>query len=131
MTAELALYTLLSEDAAVSALAGNRIYPLRAPDRVALPYLTYQRISGARWRSIDGPSGMAQPRIQVDVWADRYDVSKSVAGAVRNALDGWRGTVAGVRVGGIALEGDQDLFEDEVDPPLYRVSLDFIVTHNE
>lgn len=131
MTAEAAVYDLLRRDAAVSAIAAARIYPLRAPDRVARPYLTYQRISANRWRSFGGPAGMAQPRIQVDAYATDYAAAKVLAKAARLALDGYRGVAGGVRVGGITLETDQDLYEDDVDPKLYRVRMDFIVTHAE
>lgn len=45
MTAEQNVYTILSSTAAVTALVGNRIYPVEAPSSAALPYLVYQRIS--------------------------------------------------------------------------------------
>lgn len=138
MSAELAVLTLLKNAAAVAALVGARIYPLTAPQPPTYPLVTFQRISGVRWRSLSGPSGMAQPRIQVDAYATTYAGAKALATAVRQTLDGYRGPVqvtsgpaTYVRVGGCTLESDQDLYETDVNPKLYRVSMDFLVTHDE
>lgn len=132
---EAAILALLKASAAVTALVGSgsnaRIYAMTAPQRVTTPYVTYQRISGERWRTMDGPTGMAQPRIQVDAFATTYAGTKALGTAVRQALDGYRGTIGGVRVGGIAIMTDMDLYESDVDPKLYRVSMDFMVTHDE
>lgn len=132
---ELAVYTLLKNAAAVSALVGARIYPLTAPQKPTYPLITYQRISGPRWTTLDGPTGIAQPRIQVDAYATTYAGAKALAAAIRQTLDGYRGAVSttagNVRIGGVRLETDQDLYEDDVDPALYRVQMDFMVTHEE
>ena len=132
---EIAVYTLLKNAAAVSTLVGARIYPLAAPQNPTYPLITYQRISGPRWTTMDGPTGMAQPRIQVDAFATTYAGAKALATAIRTTLDGHRGTVTvtggTVRVGGIRLETDQDLYEADVNPKLYRVQMDFMVTHDE
>lgn len=131
MSAELAVYTLLKDTAATSSIVSTRIYPFTAPQGITRPFITYQRISGVRWRSVDGPSGMAVPRVQVDAYSPTYAGVKALATAIRQTLDGYRGTVGGVRVGDIALETDRDFYEDAVDPPLHRVSMDFMVTHDE
>lgn len=131
MTVEAAIYTLLKDAAGVSALAGTRIYPILAPQDSAYPLITYQRISGARWRTFDGPSGKAQPRFQLDVWATSYAGANALAKAVRDALDGYSGTVATVRIGGVALETDQDRIDTSTDPKLFGVTMDFMITHDE
>jgi hypothetical protein len=109
---ELAVYTLLKDAAGVAALVAGRVYPLQAPQNATAPFIVYQRISSRRVRSVDGPSGLAQPRIQVDAYAATYAGAKALASAIRTALDGYRGTVAGVRVGAIALVSDTDFLED-------------------
>lgn len=128
---ELAVYTILKDTAAVSALVAGRVYPVQAPQNPTYPLVTYQRISAVRVRSVDGPSGLAQPRIQVDAYATTYAGAKALAAAIRGALDGYRGTAGGVRVGGVSLLSDIDFFEEDVDPKLYRVSMDYLVTHDE
>lgn len=128
---EMAVYTILKADAAVAAIVASRIHALSAPQGTAAPFITYQRISGERTRDTRGPTGRSRSRIQVDGYAAGYAGAKTLANAVRHALDGYRGTVATIRVWSIALESDVDFYEDAVDPPLYRVSMDFIVTFDE
>ena len=128
---ELAVYTLLINAPAVTAIVGTRVFPVRVSQSAAYPYIRYMRAAGARWRSTQGPSGKAQPLIQVDCYAATYAEVKTLANAVRQTLDGYRGTVAGVRVGSISLETDEDMEEDGPEPIPYRVSMDFLVTHEE
>lgn len=131
MTVEAAIYALMMASSEISGAADDRIYPLVAPDCVATPYITYQRISGERWNSLAGSVGKAQPRIQIDVWAETYAAAKQLGDAIRRALDGYRGTVGGIRIGALRIESDQDFFENDPVPALYRVSMDFRVTHAE
>lgn len=131
MSIEAAIFSLLTTDSSVSSLVGTRLYPLLAPQDAATPFIVYQRVSASRWTSLEGPSGMAQPRIQIDAYTSTYAAAKTLATAIREKLSGYRGTVAGTRIGGITLITDQDLIENEKDPKLYRVSMDFMVTHDE
>ena len=131
MSAELAVYTILKNDAPVAALVGTRIFPSLAPQNAANPLIVYQRISADRITSLDGPSGLSWARVQVDCYAETYAGAKTLSAAIRVALEGYRGTVGGVRVGGISLETDRDLYENDPEPGLFRVTHDFTVIHDE
>ena len=126
MLAECAVYTLLD---GLPQLSG-RVHALSAPEAAVPPFAVYQRVGGQGVASLSGPSGLAQPRIQVTVYAVTYLEAKEIANAVRMRLDGFRGSVAGVRVGGIALQVELDRYESEATPPLYAVVQDYFVTHN-
>lgn len=128
---EKAVYAILKAASGVAALVATRIHPLTAPQSETVPFITYQRISAERTRDTRGPTGRARTRLQVDGYAATYPEAKALANAVRQALDGWRGTAASVRVWSAALESDVDFYEDTVDPKLFRVSMDFIITHDE
>lgn len=124
-----ALYTLLTGTSAVSAIVGTRIYPVVLPQKPTLPAITMQRIPGSRVRSTRGPSGLAQSRYQVDCWAATQTAAEELAGVVRAATDGYRGTVSEVRIGGISVSGDRDFYEP--DAKYNRVSFDLIIWHEE
>lgn len=124
----------------VADLVGDRIYPLRAPQGAALPYLTYQVISGLRVRNLtDGPCGMGNPRLQLDCWAATYAGVRALAEAVRGTkaetqLDGYTGTMNGTWVGYAEVRELTDLYEEPVhadDGGAYRATLDVLLWHDE
>lgn len=134
------LFALLTGTAAVGAIVGDKVYPIEVPQGARPPWVVYFRVSGPRVRSLDGPSGLAQPRFQVECQGATADQARGLANAVRRALDGYRGTVTTtaspadtVRIGGISLLSDQDGFEDATGPGRrsFRRILDFLVTHEE
>lgn len=135
MTIEKALRDLLKDDAAVSGVVGAKIYPLLAPQNIAAPFIVYTRVIGDRIREINGPSGMAQVTFQIDCYAgglnkrNEYPAAVDLANKVRLLLDGYEGTKSGIRIGGISLQTDQDFYEPDTN--LYRVSQDYLVTHDE
>lgn len=123
------LQAYLIANTAVKALVVSRVYPLVLPQDSEIPALTYQRISGPRVRSLKGPSNLAHPRIMIKCYGRTYLSAKTVAAAVRVALDGYRGTMGSTVVGDVILDGeDEDL---EQDTGLYWVSMDFIIWHKE
>ena len=130
MTIEKDIHYRLSNDADVSPLVGSRVYPMKLPQGWTLPAITYQRISGERAHCLGGPSGRARPRFQIDCWAEDYDGAKDLSDKVRKCLDGFKGDInTESNVGGISLDGDRDIYEEEIDIP--RISMDFIIPHFE
>jgi hypothetical protein len=133
---EQAFFARLAGFAGLAALVGARIYPVLAPEAAAAPFVVYQRITGERIDSLSGPSGMATPRFQVDVYATSYAASRAIAEQVRLALDNFRGTQSypggSTHIRFIALADERDLIEQDVKPaPLYRASMDFTIFHDE
>lgn len=130
-----ALYSRLSGQSAVTDLIGTRLYPVPAPQNASLPFATFQRVSTTRGREVaNGPNGLVRTRVQFDV----YDTVETgggrasvlaVANAVRGALDGFRGTVAGVEIKQIIVEDDRDLYDDA--SGLARANFDALIFHDE
>lgn len=130
MTIEKDIYHKLSNDTDVSGLVSSRIYPMKLPQKWTLPSITYQRISGDRDHCLDGPSGRARPRFQVDCWDDSYSGVKTLADKVRLCLNGFKGDInTETNVGGIILTSDRDIWEEDIG--VYRITMDFIVPHFE
>jgi hypothetical protein len=128
-----ALHALLAADAAVAALAGSRIYPNLVPAAASYPAIAYQRISGRRVHSQTGPSGLAAPRVQITSLAASYAQADALGQAVRQALDGYVGTVAGVELQASFIENEEDdhynSAADEND--LHVVRQDYFFWHRE
>jgi len=106
-----------------------------APESQSAPFIVGTIITDNRWRAINGPSGMTQTTVQVDLYADGIEDRASYGRQIRQALDGYRGTVAigsdTLRIGGISLQNQLSFLEDGTDPKLYRLSGDYLVTFEE
>lgn len=123
-----AIRDILVNDATVSAIT-TRCYPVGIPQNPTWPLMVYGKITGVREHSLQGPTGMATPRYQIEAWAETYSGAKSLAKAMREALDGYRGTVGTVRIGSFLIQSERDIYEDAVG--CYRVIQDYYIIHNE
>lgn len=127
---EAGLYSYLSSNTQVSAIVGDRIYPLMIPlavydAAIQRPCLVYQRDGSARQRTYCGDSNVVNASFQIDAYAIDYDSAISLADAVRVALVAYRGVMGAVTVKDVVLENDFDLLDTE--PGLYRRSMNYTV----
>jgi len=132
---EQSIYSLLTNDASVTALTSTRIYPAIVPEQAAMPAITYQQISGDREHDFDDAIGYATGRFQINCWDDSYGGARVLANAVRQVLDGFTGTSYGLYVHHIFLmdEGDMPEIEPELNSTRIRYGkrLDFEITWAE
>lgn len=76
--------------------AGAKVYPWgEVPHGPRYPHLTYFRVNSRRVRSLCGPDGVSNPRLQLDVWARDAKTAKVLAAAVRVALEAFVGQEQG------------------------------------
>lgn len=119
--------------------AAARIYHTIAPQNAQDPYVIIQRVDSSRWREINGPSGMVQATIQVDVYGQSRYAVRGTAILIEQALDGYKGdvTITGTspttvcKFAGISCQNDVDLFDETDEPHLHRVSSDYLVTYEQ
>jgi hypothetical protein len=104
MTPEVAVRTVLANDAGVQALVAARVYQLKLPQSVTLPAVRVQLVDEPRAYHFRGEDALTAARVQVDTFAseksgeDPYDIATTVADAVHAALVGAAKTdVGGVR----------------------------------
>jgi hypothetical protein len=113
-----------------SSPATYRIYPRKLPQNPTMGAITYQLITGESFESLTGSSGLTFRRFQFDAWSSGYILAKQLAEQIRLALQGFTGTVSGVKITGILKESDNgDFFDHETN--LWRVSADYNVHHEE
>lgn len=129
MSIEEALFTKLSTTPGVTALVGTRIYPVLAPQDTSQDYVVYERVSGNPYHQMTGPSGLSWCRLSYLCFAGRYATAKTIAAALRGAIDGFQGTLSGVAVGSILSEENQDFFDETT--RRYMVAVDFVVQYDE
>jgi hypothetical protein len=85
------LFATLNASASVKALLGSsplRVYPAgEAPQGVALPYATYQQVTGSPENYLGTTPDADASTTQVDVYAATVSAARSAMVAVRNALE--------------------------------------------
>ena len=90
--------------------------------------VTLSHVSGSDLLAHDGPAGLIERRVQVDVWAPTYAAARNAADTIRHAMHGLRaGQIAGVRLVGTR-EGPPDPQAGDV---LARFTLDLMVHYQE
>lgn len=75
------IYNILSNNAAVSAIVGTRIYPMRLPINTAYPAITYQLVSDVPENSKTGRAIYYNARVQVNCFARDITGKSGVKGA--------------------------------------------------
>lgn len=127
---EESLVALLLAHTPLTALTGQRIYWLRAPQNVQKPYVVLQVISAIPDVPHSGANGLVEGRIQVDCYGTTYSSAKNVARAATARLSGFKGTHSGTIFDGVFKDSERDGYEDDATPDkLFRVSIDFIIWH--
>jgi len=125
---ESAIRYILVNDDTVKAIT-TRCYPVALPQSPQYPLILYTKITGMRDHHLQGPSGHAHPRLQIESWGESYSGAKTLATAIREALDGYSGIVSGVSIGSILIDSERDIYEPEL--KIYRIVTDYFIWHEE
>ena len=129
-----ALYHRLTNYSNLTTLTSTRIYPIKMPQEVSYPAVTFQVISGLpRGHLMGSDDSLAAPRVQVSAWGETLSDAVDVADQIKAALQDFSGTmggVSGVTVQRIFIESEQiPVIDPDVD--VYQVAQDFIIWWEE
>ena len=128
-------FEFMAAQATLTAVVGQKIYPFgETPTGTPLPYVTYQIIDNLHVHNQGGPSGLANPRLQIDSWAETEYDAALLAKIIRLILDGFRGTMGDPGNETIVRVAVNDSDNEQFSPPndatqkgAYRVQADFLV----
>lgn len=109
----------------------NGAYPLYSPQDQAAPYILFGRVDTDRDFTLQGPSGLADARIEITAYAPGYQQALTLSGKVRQALNGFLGTVEDVEILACRLDTDADTFEDGTDPKLFGAQSFYLISYRE
>jgi len=132
MKIEQAILKELLADSGITALIGERLHYVKAPQDVAKPYVVLLKASGPREYSHDGASELARPRFQFSCFATTYYQAKQIAEAIRSVIEAFSGTMGGdggVEVGSCFYINESDIYEE--DTRLFHVAVDYLIWHKE
>jgi len=132
-TLKTAIVAILMGDDDVQGIVDGRVNPGGDPTREQA-FVNYHRISRVSEPRMEGPDTLAHTTIQINSFGARDFTSEQLSDAVRNALDGFSGTVNGVSIAYIDLQDESDL--DDFIPGNKEISRhgvrqDYLVTYTE
>lgn len=107
-TIEEALYNLLTSDSGLNAVVGSRIYAVQLEQNPTYPAQVLTKIHVKAHETLLGAYGLDESIWQLDSFGKTHAEARAAARAGRIALEGYRGTVLGVQIGGCQFEGDHD-----------------------
>lgn len=108
-----AVYNLLSNDAAITAIVGTNIFPRVADMSATYPMVIYKRSDADHVESTTGSSGLATGLMAIECYSKDFNESRDLCEKVRLLLQGYNGTAAGVVVQHSSLVSDDD---DDIQP---------------
>lgn len=120
---------LLADAAIATAVGGGRIYPLVLPQGVREASLVYTKVSGIGDYHMEGASGLARPRFQIDAWAPTADAADALGRLVKERLDGHRGVFGATAVQGAFCDMEREGYDAEAQ--LYFSGRDYMIWFNE
>jgi hypothetical protein len=112
----------------LDAIIADRLYPVEAPQGVALPFGVFTQISGAEDFHHGGPSGWGSMRVQYDFYGYIFSEVHDAARALRREFEGrsvqlGRGTLACY----CRAESEYDDYDDyDSSERIYRRTIDLL-----
>lgn len=130
MSIEEAIFKLLTTEAPIAGVVGTRVYPLQLPQNSTLPAITYMVTSGDPTHCMGEDSGVAAVCFQLDIWTESYADALDVFRRLKDAIDMYAGTVAGVDIQNLAVTNWMDVDDPEpMEPKIYHRSIDIDVDY--
>jgi len=129
-----ALYTYLQTKSGVTNLISTRMYPDDLPQDNTLPCIVYRVISKVPEHDLSGASPLTRYRFQLDSYAATRIGADALAEAVRNAADGYRGTMGSEFAQTTHLDNERsdiDAAIDATDQSRYITIQDWIVSFTD
>lgn len=102
------------------------VHAVLAPMNSPLPLLVYTRASTTRVQDMEGPTGVAISTFRIDVYDDQFLECRKLSKRVRDLLDG----IATPQLS-VSCEQENDLSDLSGAMKIYRVALQFRITHDE
>lgn len=132
MLIEQAILKELIGTSGLTALVGQRIYYVKAPQDIESPYVVFSKLSAPREHDHDGASGLASARFQLSIFALTYREVKLIARQIQSVLQAFKGTMGGdggVSVNGAFYQNEIDFWEENI--KLYHTDCDYLIWYNE
>lgn len=112
---EVGLAAHLATYADLAAIVDGRIYHANVPEDSALPALAYTVLSRTRLVTLDGPSGIADGRVELAAVSKSYSDCSAIVELVTSALNGFAGDLSGVAVIAAWHDDESTIYDPPID----------------
>ncbi|MCB0583216.1 MAG: DUF3168 domain-containing protein [Phaeodactylibacter sp.] len=102
------VYSILANDATLTAIVNTRIYPGFVPQDTQFPAITYAFDSQFPTKSKDGDAGLDVLDMSLVIYHENYEQAQAAAERCRALLNYYSGTAQGVTVDKITMENQAD-----------------------
>lgn len=126
---EAGVYAHMAAAAGLTALISTKIYPVQIGQNIALPAVTYFRVSTLRHSVFMDDPDLSEARVQISSWSTVYSTCQNVAEQVRLAWTRYTGTTGGVTFEDTWPEDETTLYDPETET--YQIAIDVMMTHRE
>lgn len=129
---EEAVTAILLADPRLAQAIGDRVHWSMAPQNAARPYVILQLISDQPDQTFQGRTGFESSRLQIDAYAEKELVAKTILDCAIVALERARGAFSGRTLQGAILQNRRALPASGAAgaQPLFRRSADLIILHS-
>ena len=109
----------------------SRIYPVKLPQDPTYPAVVYEKLNSDVFTgmTMSGASGFSKQTYQISIFDPQYSLARMEAKTLRNAIDGFQGTMGAEVVQAAFWDDDSDEFEDRT--KVFRISVDVTIAHKE
>jgi hypothetical protein len=119
-----AIYHLLTTDATLAAVIGNRVYPTVSKMAANTPMVVYNTVSVTPTDFKQAPSDIDYVMVQIDAFAPDASTVIGIAKRIRQILDRYpHSTVAGVHLAGVSYRNEMQDWNDT--DKVYRIMQEY------
>ena len=122
------LAQFLITNQAISAIT-TEIRPVKLQEGHADPAIVYMQADDRQFPIIAGRSSLKQAEFYIDFYSQSYETVKTLALAVRTALDNYMGAFGDHIAENIECTTDDDMFEDQT--KYYRVAQNYVIWYSD
>lgn len=107
------LVTRLLADGPLTALVGDKIYPVVAEQEAQRPYVTLRRTGVSPTIIKNEVSGKDEVNVNIAAYAATYKECIQILAAIREVVDNYKGTSAGINFLNVWYQVSEDLFDKD------------------
>lgn len=108
-----AIYNLLSTNAGVSAIVGNKIFPVVIEQEKQPPAITYRLSGKSPNETKTAVSSLDRPQVEITAVSVKYEQLDDMAEKIRLAIDGKKGVFGGVNITNSYYIDEEDDYDQE------------------